>query len=199
MKKIIYRILALLMVVALVVGCGFGGWSIYQNYHGGSVEVFEVAELSTTYWGDEKQTEGFVTTDQLQTEYLSDTQTVEEIMVKEGQKVKKGDVLFTYDSTLNDLDLKHKQIELQKKQLEIQDAQKELKVIRTYRAGVPIPGSSSGYKPSKPSKPAKPEKEKPTYPGLFLVSGTGTAKDPYCYIWKENFLFTDDLPAARPW
>lgn len=36
MKKIIYRILALLMVVALVVGCGFGGWSIYQSYHGGS-------------------------------------------------------------------------------------------------------------------------------------------------------------------
>lgn len=195
MKKTGNRILAVCLAVALIAACGFGGWKVYQNYHGGAVEVYSISDLSTTYWGDEKQTEGFVTTDQLQAEYLSETQTVEEVKVEQGQQVKKGDILFTYDSTLNDLDLKHKQVELQQKELEIQNTQKELKVIRTYRAGVPIPGStsggSSGGGSSSSSKP-----EKPTYEGLHLLSGTGTKKDPYCYIWKDNFQFTNDFLAA---
>lgn len=196
MKKTVNRVLAVCLALALIAACGFGGWKVYQNYHGGAVEVYSLSDLSTTYWGDEKQTEGFVTTDQLQAEYLSETQTVEEIQVKKGQKVKKGDVLFTYDSTLTDLDLKHKQVELQQKELEIQNTQKELKVIRTYRAGVPIPGSSSGGGSGGGSSGSSGKQEKPTYEGLHLVSGTGTKKDPYCYIWKDNFQFTDDFLAA---
>lgn len=210
------------LALSIAGGCTFGGKKIYDQYHGGPVEVFGVEDLSTTYWGDEAQTEGLVTTDRMQAEYLSDTQTVEKMMVKEGQKVKKGDVLFTYDSTLSDIDLKRKKIELMRKQMELSDAKNELKVIKTYRAGVPIPGST-GDGSSKPSKPSaatsssdrytplkavaaaepfqlfrlsKTEKEKPTWPGLVLMYGDGSEEDPYCYVWRDDFQYTDDFLAA---
>ena len=201
MKQMGKRLLAGAVALGVVGGCAFGGWKVYQNYHGGVVNVYSMEELVTTNWGDETQTEGVVSTDKLQTEFLSETQKVEKIQVKKGQKVKKGDVLFTYDSTLSAIDLKRKQIELQKKQLEVDEAAKQLKVINTYRAGVPIPGSkhsgSGGGGGSSRRKSRKdPKPEIPTYEGLVLVTGNGKEKTPFSYLWKDGFQFTDDLLAA---
>ena len=189
------RVLAGAMALAVAGGCAFGGWRVYQNYHGGVVNVYDRDELINSYWQEDTQTEGVVTTDQFQAEYLSDTQTVEKVEVKTGQKVKKGDVLYTYDSTLTDIDLQRKQIEVQKKELEMAEAQKQLKVISSYRPGKPIPGSRHKYRHrgggEKPS-----EEPIPVYEGLTLLDGDGLMESPFRYLWMANFSLTDDLLAA---
>ena len=53
----------------------------------------------TDYYGTVTESYGMVTTDKVQTLYVSGTQTVTEILVYPGQPVKKGDLLFTYDTT----------------------------------------------------------------------------------------------------
>jgi hypothetical protein len=81
------------------------------------------------------ESSGMVTTDRVQNVFLSPTQTVLEMMVTEGQAVKKGDVLFTYDTTLSDIALMQKDLAVQQTKLDLEAAQKELRVINSY---VPI-------------------------------------------------------------
>ncbi len=50
--------------------------------------------------GDTSNTSGMVTTDKLQKIYISQSQTVKKVWVKEGDSVKKGTALVSYDSTL---------------------------------------------------------------------------------------------------
>ena len=59
----------------------------------------------TDYWGDTTETGGTVTMDKLQKVFLSQTQTSAQVYVTEGQTVKKGDRLLSYDSTLTELDV----------------------------------------------------------------------------------------------
>ena len=83
--------------------------------------VFPVTMVGyTDYYSGSTESYGMVTTDKVQTLYLSQSQTVTEILVYPGQSVKKGDVLFTYDTTLSDLaverkDLANKQLEMELK------------------------------------------------------------------------------------
>ena len=71
----------------------------------------------TDYYSGSSESYGMVTTDKVQSLFLSGTQTVTEILVYPGQSVKKGDVLFTYDTTLSDLAIERK--DLANQQLEV--------------------------------------------------------------------------------
>lgn len=193
MNQLAKRSLALVTALAVAGGAGFGGWRLYRNRRSSAVNVYDSNELVNRYWQEDTQTDGIVSTDQFQAEYLSDTQTVNEIQVKPGQTVKKGDILFTYDSTLTEIDLQRKDIEVQKKHLELNDARRELNKIRRYKPGKPIPGSSHSYTIPGTSFPAEPI---PVYEGLELLSGDGTRELPFCYLWKDNFLLNDTLIAA---
>lgn len=138
------KLLAILAAVVIVIGlCIFGATRIYNRYHGGTVNVYSFTDvgLDAMMVEDGMDMEGTVSTDQLQTEYLSDSEKVDKVYVKKGQKVKEGDKLFSYDSTLTKLDLQRKNIEIQKKELALTEAKKRLSVIKTYRAGVPIKNS----------------------------------------------------------
>jgi multidrug efflux pump subunit AcrA (membrane-fusion protein) len=148
------RVLPIILVLAVAGGCGYGGFRVYRSNFGGAVAVYEITDsiAMTEYWGDNPEYEGVVGTEGLQTVTLSDTQTVEEVKVKQGDEVKKGDPLFTYDSTLTNLDLQRKELEIQQKQLDLNAAQKELKTIASYKPGVAIPGSKPAAAISK--KPA---------------------------------------------
>lgn len=204
----------------VLVGCIVGGRKIYQHFHSGAVGVYSVEEvgMDPTYLEDDSSTSASVSTDQLQTEYLSDSETVSEIYVSKGQKVKEGDKLFAYDSTLNQISLKRKAIEIQKKKIKLKRARKQLAVIKTYRAGMPIPGSggsssgSSGGSTSETSGGSSSGgssgsssgssssggsgSSTPTYKGLDLLGGNGTARRPYYYAWSSSFTFTKDFIAA---
>ncbi len=203
-KQIVVAVIAAAVVIA---GCVFGGIRVYQHFHGGSVNIYSVEELGMDpQWIEEDSTiQASVSTDQLQTVYLSDSQEVDEIYVSKGQKVKEGEKLFSYDSTLDQISLKRKDISIQKKKITLSKEKKELAVIQTYRAGVPIPGStanrssegSSGTSGSSSGQSAgSTESSVPSYEGLELLGGNGTARSPYYYAWSSEFTFTKKFIAA---
>ena len=92
-KKLKKGIIAAACVVG-VCGAVWGGLTIARNAQRGDVNVYAVNECAMTdYWGDTANTSGTVNTDKLQKIYISETQEVSAIYVKEGQNVKKGDKL----------------------------------------------------------------------------------------------------------
>lgn len=99
-KKLKKGIIAAACVVG-VCGAVWGGLTIARNAQRGDVNVYAVNDFAMTdYWGDTSNTSGMVTTDKLQKIYISQSQTVKKVWVKEGDSVKKGTVLVSYDSTL---------------------------------------------------------------------------------------------------
>ena len=91
----------------------------------------------TEFWGDNQESYGPVTTDRIQTEFLSDTQTITEVAVKDGDMVKKGDVLFSFDTTLDALSLERKRLEVEKVKVQIKAAEERLQDTRDMVPYVP--------------------------------------------------------------
>ena len=95
----------LIIVACVAAGCGavWGGLTIARNAQRGDVNVYAVGDFAMTdYWGDSSNTSGMVTTDKLQKIYISQSQTVTKVWVKEGDEVRKGEPLVSYDSTLTE-------------------------------------------------------------------------------------------------
>ena len=94
------------LAVVLVLGIGGGVWYYLGHNSAEPVYVFPFNYVGMTeYWGDSQESYGPVTTDKIQTVFLSETQEVTEILVSQGDAVKKGDLLMTFDTTLSDLAL----------------------------------------------------------------------------------------------
>ncbi len=137
-KKLWIPIVA--VVLAVVIGLGV---LIVSRLPGQEVAVFPVSMVGyTDYYSGSSESYGLVTTDKVQTHYLSDTQTVTEILVYQGQEVKKGDVLFTYDTTLSDLALERKDLSIQQMEASLKNAQAELKVINQLKPMQIVAGTS---------------------------------------------------------
>ena len=127
-KKLKKAIIAAACVVG-VCGVVWGGLTIARNAQRGDVNVYAVNECAMTdYWGDTSNTSGMVTTDKLQKIYISQSQTVKKVWVKEGDTVKKGTALVSYDSTLTqatverakiDYDRQAENLEVMKNKLEL--------------------------------------------------------------------------------
>lgn len=132
-----WKILIAASAAALVAA---GGSLWYYLGHNSSDPVYvysmDIAGM-TNYWGDSRESYGPVTTDRIQTVFLSETQTVTEILVSEGDTVKKGDLLMTFDTTLSDIALERKRLEVQKLQLQLEDANTELMRISSMKPYVP--------------------------------------------------------------
>ena len=129
-KKIIITVTAVVLVVAI----GLGVWFGVSRGRSEPVKVFAFNSVGMTeYWGDSQESYGPVSTDKIQTVFLSSTQTVTEMKVAQGDEVKKGDVLMTFDTTLSDLQLERKRLEVEKLKLDLETAQKKLKDIRNMK------------------------------------------------------------------
>ena len=96
-------------VVAIVLSLAvIGGILIAPRLPKEEAAVFPVTMVGyTDYYSGSSESYGMVTTDKVQSLFLSGTQTVTEILVYPGQAVKKGDVLFTYDTTLSAINRVH--------------------------------------------------------------------------------------------
>ena len=126
-KKIIITVTAVVLVVAI----GLGVWFGVSRGRSEPVKVFAFNYVGMTeYWGDSQESYGPVSTDKIQTVFLSSTQTVTEMKVAQGDMVKKGDVLMTFDTTLSDLQLERKRLEVEKLKLDLETAQKKLREIQ---------------------------------------------------------------------
>ncbi len=128
--KKIKKILITLIVILVLGAGGFCAWFFLRQGRAEAVKVYPFDLVGMTeFWGDTRESYGPVSTDRIQTVFLSDTQTVLDVPVKEGQEVKKGDLLMSFDTTLSQLELERKALEMQKLALDLEEAEKELQRI----------------------------------------------------------------------
>ena len=101
-KKKIITITAIVLAVAAIVGAAL----FFANRQPSKeVMVVPVMNIYTSYWGDSKTLDGYVTAGSLQEIYMTEGG-FDKIAVKEGQRVRKGDVLVEYDNTQAELMLR---------------------------------------------------------------------------------------------
>ena len=169
------RIVAAVLTVAILAGAGTGAFFLIRK-SGKAVNVYPLSEIAQTdMWMDKAQYEGSVRAENLQSVYLSDTQQLKEVFVREGDAVKKGDKLAAFDTTLSDLELDRQRIEVQKAEFNLQNLQSELRRINNMKPYVPpTPKPAPAPQPLDPV--ALPKK----------LGGSGTAEKPFVYLWNED-------------
>lgn len=201
-KKLKKGIIAAACVVG-VCGAVWGGLTIARNAQRGDVNVYAVNECAMTdYWGDTSNTSGMVTTDKLQKIYISQSQTVKKVWVKEGDSVKKGTALVSYDSTLTqatverakiDYDRQTENLEVMKNELELLKKAKNKETLEAEKtkleaelqAEISRLDGAGGYDP-----------EKDVEPGLVtpMAEGSGNSKDkPIYYYWLTDEPLSDKV------
>ena len=122
-------IVAVLLAVA-VAGGSIGGYYGFRSMNRPVTMVYAVSELSSGYWGDNMTLDGMITSDASQNVYLSTEQKVKEVLVKEGDTVKEGDVLMTYDTTAKELELETMELDQKQNELKLDQAKKQLKQLK---------------------------------------------------------------------
>ena len=140
MKRVFRWMKGFLLILVLGAAVGFGGYRIYQGNFGGAVSVYQIdSNISTEEnWNISDSMDGVVKNSGTQSVTLSDTQTVGETMVKLGDTVKKGDALFSYDSTLADIQMERQNIVIKQLKMQLNQANKQLETIRSYKPNVPV-------------------------------------------------------------
>ena len=170
-----------LIIVASVTVIGTGIWFGVQKFNRTKVEVYRVEELKQMIWGESSSLEGIITSNVSQKVQLSGNQIVQEVFVQEGQEVKEGTPLLSYDMTLVHINLEteklnNQQLQIKKKGLEDTLAKiKKKKVTNTALntecqltflshsdnsewAEEPSNQPENPDKPEKPETPENPEK-----------------------------------------
>lgn len=176
------KVILTVLILALLAGAILGVLFILRGRSGG-VNVYPVMDLATDYrWAQEAETEGRVTTDRIQSVFVSATQQVTEVYVKEGDTVQAGDPLLAFDTTLTDLELERQQITVQKLELELENAWKNLEAVNNYRVYVP-----PVYTPE--AEEEEPELTPVALPYRIPGKGTGGADDPWYFLWSDKCSF----------
>lgn len=156
MKKRNVIVAAILAVV--IAGSGVGGYYGFRSMNRPVTMVYSVSELNNGYWGDNMNLDGMITSDASQNIYLSSEQKVKEVLVKEGDTVKEGDVIMKYDTTAKELELETMELEQKQNALKLDQARKQLDQLKKTK-----PVSENSMNPSFDV----PEVEEPLFPGII--------------------------------
>lgn len=187
------KVILILVIVAVLLGAAaFGGWYFLQNRNSEPVAVFPFTYIGMTeYWGDSQESYGPITTDRIQTVFLSDTQTVTEILVQSGDTVKKGDLLMTFDTTLSDLALERERLGVEKLKLQLESANKELADIKNMKPMEEAPP---------PSEPEEDANLGMALSGDYQISQNilydGSSQDKALICWVRDTAQLDDTMFA---
>lgn len=171
-----------------------GGVTVYavKTSSQSTVKVVSVGDMSGGGGWSDNSLSGNIISDVSQNIYLADSQKVKKIYVKEGDTVKVGDDLLTYDMTLENLDLKMKKLEKQGIELNIEKAKREITKLKNTKPsgdnGNENPGSDipedPGEEPEGPSM--EPEEPAEAYQELTAEAepymGEGTVEEPYHFL-----------------
>ena len=125
-KKIKIAVLSGGAVLVLGVGIWFG----VSRFQKGTVPVYSMEELAQQVWSDTTSLEGSVSSNASQQVRLLDKQIVSQVHVTEGQEVKEGDPLLTYDMTLVNIDLEMEKLNKQQLEVKKKGLEQELKDLK---------------------------------------------------------------------
>lgn len=216
------RILSIAVAAVLTVGAVAGiSTAVRATTAKKIVKVYAASDISTGgAWNLMSDLYGTITQDASQNYYLEDGITVREVMVGEGDQVRKGDVLLTIDTEKTAISLQQDEINRDRIQLNIDVANKNIATLKKMKPAsdsdvIPvepvIPDDS--YFPDEPDIPDEPDTpdepditDEPDTPGADAVcrsalTGTsapfnagekkaGTRENPYRYLTEENVLLT---------
>lgn len=183
-KKILAGVLSAVITVGAISGIVIGVKASRRS----TVMVIQASELNYGgYWGSSSQMQGMISSDVSQDVYLTDTQTVSQVMVKEGDQVKEGDVLMSYDTTLTNLNLEREKLNRDQINLKLQVAQDNLKKLRNTKpvsdgggssGGIDVPDFNIPDEPIDPEPTVEPTEE-PTneFTIVFHNNGHGSAPE----------------------
>ncbi len=128
--KLKTAVISIVVSAALVAGVGYGAYYALQSGKS-PIEVVPVSNVNTGYWGGESQSIfGSVTSKIAQTVQLNEEYTIDKIYVQAGDTVKEGDPLFSYDMTLQELELEMSQLSLQTQELTMTKLEKDLEKLK---------------------------------------------------------------------
>lgn len=164
-----------------------GGVTVYavKTSSQSTVKVVSVSDMSGGGGWSDNSLSGNITSDVSQNIYLADSQKVKKIYVKEGDTVKVGDDLLTYDMTLENLDLEMKKLEKQGIELNIEKANREITKLKNTKPssdnGNEDPGLDIPEDPSmEPEEPAEAYQELTAEAEPYM--GEGTVEEPYHFL-----------------
>ena len=181
MKKAVKALIITLASLVGAAGLAVGGVALYRHYSVKPVNVYDINNICMTdYYGDVYETDGMVETRNMQSIFVSPTQSITEVYVREGQTVKEGDPLMSVDTTLTEIEVERQRLALEKTKLDLENAKAERAKIDTYRIYVP------------PAPEPEPE-ELPAETLPRLLGGEGTAERPYIYLWNEQQWYSQDF------
>lgn len=131
MSKKLKKVIIIAACAVGVCGAVWGGLTIARNAQRSDVKVYSVNDFCMTdYWGDTSSTSGMVTTDKIQKVFLSSSQTVNKVWVAEGDSVRKGDKLISYDSTLTQASVEQAKIDYDRQDESLTTAKNELEYLK---------------------------------------------------------------------
>lgn len=187
MKKLIIAAVC----VAVILGGTFGAYKINESRKSKKAvaKVTPVSLMTDSYWGDELELSGMITSGNVQKVMLDNQKLVEEVLVQEGDTVKKGDPLMKYDMTALELDAAQKENAVSMAEVNIKTAKKELTRLKNLKPSEMMPTEPE---PTDPPAPPEPEPtEPPARPSVdklkvienssAAVSGDGSVKNPLVF------------------
>lgn len=203
MSKKLKRVIITAVCVVGVCGAVWGGLTIARNAQRGDVNVYAVNECAMTdYWGDTSNTSGMVTTDKLQKIYISQSQTVKKVWVKEGDSVKKGTVLVSYDSTLTQATVERAKIDYDRQAENLEVMKNGLELLKKAKNKETLEAELTGYQKQRDDIIKKIYNDKgldETITSTHVLPSTdpntvsnGTEKAPYYYQWISKTPLTQE-------
>lgn len=163
------KIAAISTAGVLLIGGGI--WFAAGKLKKAEIKVYSMEELSQQMWGESNSLEGAVSSNVSQEVRLMDKQLVSQVHVQEGQEVKEGDPLLTYDMTLVSIDLEMEKLNKEQMKVKKTGLENELKNLKDDKKNMAF--GNKQYKiefltnieeeEPKPEEP-KPEEPKPEEP-----------------------------------
>ena len=200
MNKLAKRILVGTLVGALSCGGVYGGLIVYRNTNAADVSVYSISDILTNSYisnDSENTVYGTVSSDRMQSVFLSQTQKVREVRVATGDHVKKGDVLMTFDTTLSQIQIEKAENDLAQQMLSLKRMSADLARLRTLSPssgeGSGDGGAGEGGDESEPTESEREESYTPETVTPHLMSGSGTMDDPYVYLWGSNDVLSNHM------
>lgn len=140
---------------------GGGIWFAAGKLKKPEIKVYSMEELSQQMWGETNSLEGAVSSNVSQEVRLMDKQLVSQVHVQEGQEVKAGDPLLTYDMTLVNIDLEMEKLNKEQLKVKKKGLENELKNLKDEKKNVAAGNKSYKIEFLSTAEEIKPEEEKP--------------------------------------